>query len=324
MNSPSISIIIPIYNAKKYLRDCFGDIIAQTYTDWECILVDDGSTDGSGAICDEYAAADRRIRVIHKENGGVSSARNCGIDNAKGEWITFIDADDKINPDFLKNLIVHENTETELIVGGNTYFGLEFGETIPPENIIIPHDKFKEYIFKNEEWTWQRVFYVVWGKLFRKSTIQQNELKFNTSMSRSEDTTFILLFMTKIKSVTLVKSNDYSYRYESSAKSYYEFTLEKFKAQHKAYKSVMDIICKSGIGDFSHIMNRSRRQCFNLFLSSMRNKKELVRDINNYKEFEKDHTYLFCDLSHTFYYKTLLHFPSIWYFINKLIKNFKS
>ena len=96
-----ISIITPVYNAEKYLRCCIDSIIAQTFTDFELLLIDDGSKDKSGAICDEYAAKDARIRVFHKENGGVSSARNLGLDNAKGEWITFIDSDDWVKQDYL-------------------------------------------------------------------------------------------------------------------------------------------------------------------------------------------------------------------------------
>lgn len=90
----SISIIIPVYNAEKYLRRCINSIYAQTYDDFELLLVDDGSADSSGRICDEYAATDSRTRVFHNENQGVSSARNTGLDNAVGEWIMFMDSDD--------------------------------------------------------------------------------------------------------------------------------------------------------------------------------------------------------------------------------------
>ncbi len=92
--SPKISIIVPVYNAEKTLNKCMDSIISQSFTDWELLLVDDGSTDGSGVLCDEYAAKDSRIRVFHKANGGVSSARNLGLDNVTGEWVVFCDSDD--------------------------------------------------------------------------------------------------------------------------------------------------------------------------------------------------------------------------------------
>lgn len=98
---PFFSIIIPVYNVAPYLRECLDSVLAQTFTDWEAICVDDGSTDGSGAILDEYAAKDSRFRVFHQPNAGVSAARNRGLDEAKGEWICFLDADDLWHERFL-------------------------------------------------------------------------------------------------------------------------------------------------------------------------------------------------------------------------------
>ena len=95
-----ISIIVPVYNVEKYLRECLDSISLLKAVTWEAILVDDGSTDTSGQICDEYATQDSRFRVIHQKNAGVSAARNAGLDAAKGEWIWFVDSDDSINPDF--------------------------------------------------------------------------------------------------------------------------------------------------------------------------------------------------------------------------------
>lgn len=94
--NPKISVIVPVYNVEKFLRRCIDSILAQTFTDFELLLIDDGSKDKSGEICDEYAAKDARIRVFHKQNGGVSSARNLGIDKAQGEWVYFVDSDDWI------------------------------------------------------------------------------------------------------------------------------------------------------------------------------------------------------------------------------------
>ena len=100
----AISIIVPVYNVEKYLNRCFDSILNQTFTDFELILVDDGSTDNSGIICYEYKTKDNRIKVIHKENGGLSSARNAGLDIARGKYIGFVDSDDFINKDMYKIL----------------------------------------------------------------------------------------------------------------------------------------------------------------------------------------------------------------------------
>lgn len=100
MSNIFVSIIVPVYNVERYLRECLDSIAQLKAFSWEAILVDDGSTDTSGKICDEYAKQDSRFRVIHQKNAGVSAARNAGLDAAKGEWIWFVDSDDSINPDF--------------------------------------------------------------------------------------------------------------------------------------------------------------------------------------------------------------------------------
>ena len=99
---PKVSIVTPVYKAEKYLQECIESVLAQTHKDWELLLVDDGSPDRSGDICNEYAEKDVRIRVFHKSNGGVSSARNLGLEQMKGEWVIFVDSDDVIAPNTLE------------------------------------------------------------------------------------------------------------------------------------------------------------------------------------------------------------------------------
>lgn len=101
---PTISVIVPVYNVEPYLRQCVDSILGQTFRDFELILVDDGSPDGCPAICDEYAKMDSRVKVIHKENGGLSSARNAGLDVAKGKYIAFVDSDDWIHPEMSETM----------------------------------------------------------------------------------------------------------------------------------------------------------------------------------------------------------------------------
>lgn len=109
-----ITVIVPVYKVEKYLNRCVDSILAQTYTNFECILVDDGSPDNCGKICDEYAQKDRRVRVIHQKNAGVSAARNAGLDIAKGEWIGFVDSDDWIEPNMYEVLykdVIEQNCD---------------------------------------------------------------------------------------------------------------------------------------------------------------------------------------------------------------------
>ena len=110
------SIIIPVYNVAPYLRECLDSVLAQTLTDWEAICIDDGSTDGSGAILDEYAAKDKRFKVIHQKNAGVSAARNSGIDAATGEYVTFLDGDDAYDRSWLEGFWgLIKDTQAELV-----------------------------------------------------------------------------------------------------------------------------------------------------------------------------------------------------------------
>ena len=115
---PHISIIIPVYNTESYLARCVDSILSQSFIDFELLLIDDGSTDGSGVICDAFADQDGRVRVFHKENGGVGSARNLGIDNAQGEWLYFVDSDDELMPDGLQVLVDGISEEVDMVMAG--------------------------------------------------------------------------------------------------------------------------------------------------------------------------------------------------------------
>lgn len=135
MIRPKVTIIVPVYNVEKYLTCCIGSILSQSFKDFELLLIDDGSSDLSGEICDDYVEKDARIRVFHKENGGVSSARNLGLENAQGEWICFIDSDDWVEVDFLKELIQYDSFD--LVVGGCEGVGCMIYSTKRNENLII-------------------------------------------------------------------------------------------------------------------------------------------------------------------------------------------
>lgn len=196
--NPLISIIVPVYKSEEYLKQCIESIQAQTFEDWECILVDDGSPDKSGSICDEYAKKDSRIHVIHKENGGVSSARNIGISYAKGEWIYFIDSDDTLYPNALSLFD---------IMTGNSVDAIMAGYTVAPEfydRIILKHVNSKFCVmsirdalmemYKPTDFAYQGY---IWCKLFKKSIIEENTLKFNEAIYFNEDRLFIVEYLCK-------------------------------------------------------------------------------------------------------------------------------
>lgn len=168
-----ISVIVPVYNIADYIGDCIESILAQTYRDLEIILVDDGSTDESGEICERYAKKDERIRVIHKENGGASTARNKGINEATGEYLFFVDGDDLIHPSCIQSLLtVLEETGSD-IVQCKTYAFLNVS-ILPPQmpkrviHICTGREMCEHYLLG----TYGSDTTVVWNKLYRRQVFQ--------------------------------------------------------------------------------------------------------------------------------------------------------
>lgn len=191
-----ITVIIPVYNVEKYLKKCLDSIINQTFTDFEIILVDDGSKDNSGIICDEYATKNSRIIVIHKENGGVSSARNLGITKASGEWILFVDADDVVPQD---TLLYYANTipsnDIDMILGSYVECD-ENGITTKSdlrqfEKLIDMIDCLK--LFYQSDTTLFQGY--IWNRPMKHSVIRENKLQFNESIHFKEDGLFAVQYM---------------------------------------------------------------------------------------------------------------------------------
>ena len=167
--APKISVIVPVYKVEKYLPECIESVLAQTFTDFELILVDDGSPDNSGAICDAYAARDPRIRVFHKENGGVTSARRLGVERSRGEWITFVDSDDKLFPNALRDLwnIAKQYSDVDLVEGQTQHFNPNTDKRTSEYKKISSLD----YIIGI---TQGRFFRTPWGKLIRRSSFHDS------------------------------------------------------------------------------------------------------------------------------------------------------
>ena len=199
---PEISIIVPIYKAEKYLRKCLESILKQTFTNFELLLIDDGSPDTSGSICDEYAKKDNRIKVYHKENGGVSSARNLGLENAKGKWIAFIDADDWVNQMYLEHLL--EGKEYQFVVMGYKIKGEIFDET---EYEVFEKDNLYKYF---ERYVTTQIEGCVWGALLLSDIINKNSIKFDNNLSYGEDNLFLSLYYMNISSICVLNYSDYN------------------------------------------------------------------------------------------------------------------
>lgn len=237
---PKISVIVPVYKAEKYIRRCVDSILAQTFTDFELLLVDDGSPDNSGAICEEYAARDSRVKVFHKENGGVSSARNLGLDNAKGEWVTFVDADDWIAETFIQGLYkpISECEDVDFVQGGCLNYAN--GE------VVGINQKYDDYIGNDYAKLFAEFRGLAISKLF-KATLFRTEsgyLYFDEKIAIAEDMLFTLEYLPRVEKYAFVEETGYYYRKDNphsattaKRKSNYEAELYSFR---RKYKAVMD------------------------------------------------------------------------------------
>ena len=163
-----ISVIVPVYNTAPWLVRCVDSILAQTYTNLEIILVNDGSTDGCGQVCDDYALHDNRIKVIHKTYGGPASARNAGLDIARGDWIAFVDSDDWILPEMYERLLeVANNKKAEMVICG-FYYVNEQGEVLKKSEFNANTTFSKTEAFYNLLKNLPVLYVVVWNKLYKK------------------------------------------------------------------------------------------------------------------------------------------------------------
>ena len=235
-----ISIIVPIYNVEKYLRDCIDSIINQTYINTEIILVNDGSTDSSPDICEEYASKYENIKIINKKNGGLSDARNAGLEKATGTYVMFTDSDDYLAPnscEVLYNAIKETNLE---FVTGNFAFTNNDGT---PWKKPMFSDKFENTNLSIVDY--KKSFYLlncgVWNKIFRRDFIEKNNLKFEVGLP-SEDDIFVTLSFMKAKNSYYIKDVVYYYRQRDVKKGNlsisYNCSLEYFKGINKTYKIV--------------------------------------------------------------------------------------
>ena len=238
--NPKVSIIIPIYNTAKYLPKCLDSILDQTYQNLEVILIDDGSTDNSGKIADDYAKKDQRIKIIHQKNAGQSSARNRGLKNATGNYISFVDSDDTITKTFIEKLLF-KNRDTALSVCGIRYKRLRQHSVenvyINPLRSIRPNESKKAYILYLLAID-GRIYSSV-NKLY-KADIAKN-LKFDESINFAEDTKFVLNYLKAVKSanINFVLEPLYIYNYgtETSTISSAATNWHNWQAQYKDLKT---------------------------------------------------------------------------------------
>ena len=252
-----ISVIIPVYNAEKFLRKCLDSVLSQTYKDYEIILVNDGSKDNSGAICDEYAAKYDFIRAYHKENGGASSARNYGMRLARGEYINFVDADDWMEPQMYEKLVLAAGEGVDLVMcnckrpdgkdGFNKFnYDLPYGyydrekilKCVYPCLIMQEHMDFNPLI-------------APWGKLYKRSLLADNGIYFDEELKFCEDELFSALVSEKMQSFYYLNNEHLYIYYYNPNSTVTSFNPKKWDVYIELYEKMRDHFADNKDYDFS-------------------------------------------------------------------------
>ncbi|HFU4055250.1 TPA: glycosyltransferase [Streptococcus suis] len=246
-----ISVIVPVYNVENYLHECLDSILNQTYQNLEIILVNDGSTDSSGRICDDYAAKDSRIKVIHQENGGLSDARNKGLDTMTGQFVTFVDSDDIIYHDAIE-IMYHYLKQTHTSIAVSNYYEFSKAENgnftsyffdINTNNAIeiLPA---KEALFRQFDYTYNGVIYTTaWGKLISRACLEN--VYFNLRIFEDEATVY--KWYLNAEQVVQVNRNLYMYRRNDSGLTKSRFKLSDIDNLMRAFEEKISDYVLAGL-----------------------------------------------------------------------------
>lgn len=257
MADEKVSVIIPVYNVEKYLARCLDSVINQTYLNLEIILVDDGSPDNCGAICDEYALRDDRVRVIHQENGGVSSARNTALQTASGEYIVFVDSDDSILPDYVKNLM--SAGQSDYVVSG-CYVQSEQNEWSEWKN--VPQETTLARIKQNPRIINTIPTGMVWAKRYKRDIIKENTLSFRCDISRGEDTLFNCIYLNFCETITVIDALDYQY-YHNEASATSKLNTNLFRWSMESVFAIGEIIGRDNQLFYERVWGNAQVICDN-------------------------------------------------------------
>ena len=245
---PTVSIIVPVYNAEKTLERCVDSILNQSYEDFELFLVDDGSTDGSGALCDAYAARDGRVQVFHQENAGVSAARNLALDHAGGEYLQFLDSDDWITPDATVSLVrAAREHQCDLVIAD---FYRVCGERVShkgdiDEDAVLSREEYAAHMMENPA---DFYYGVLWNKLYRRDIVAAHHLRMDPEISWCEDFMFNLEYIRHAQRFYALQVPIYYYVKTKGSLASQSLSITKtvrmkltvFEYYHQFFKTVLD------------------------------------------------------------------------------------
>lgn len=262
-----VSVIIPVYNVEKYLKQCIDSVLQQTYTDIQVILVDDGSSDGCGKICDTYRLADPRVEVIHKQNGGLGYARNSGLALAKGEYVIFIDSDDWIEADHIERLVcAAEAAGADAVIHGFKKCS-DQGKIYAKPTLV----KLGDYTNVLEEILYPMIAadgrvkldktlpVAAWCKMYRTDVIKKNDLQFVSERECiSEDIMFDLVFFPKCKKVSIIDEYGYNYRFNPNSISN-SYNPKRTERMQELFRRMMQWREEIGLADDAEVLLRLYR-----------------------------------------------------------------
>lgn len=270
-----VSIIVPIYNVEKYLDQCIKSLCSQTYKNLEIILVDDGSKDKCPTICDTWATKDNRIKVIHKQNGGLSDARNYGIENANGEYICFIDSDDFISPDYIQILLNNLLKENAQIAECQYY------DYFDEDKILIDHENEDITILSNLQalrsmYNFKGFSIMIWNKLYKKELF--NNIRFpKGKLHEDVFTTYKLIY----KSEKIIQTSKKIYYYRQRQNSISKQFTEKRLDVIDAFKEIDDFYTEHNLNNFK-ILNYQRALNTILLFYYLSKSKDIQKKLRKY------------------------------------------
>lgn len=240
-----ISVVIPVYNVAAYLDECLTSVARQTCRDWECILVDDGSSDCSGDICDSWSSRDNRFIVIHQSNKGVSAARNNGLAKAEGEYVVFIDADDWVEETYLSDLLEKSDDMEAMILSGIVQERIDGISKICPSSEVIMQLSAGA---QSSEWVeYINLLYGPTAILYRNSIIKDNSLLFPEQQSLGEDMIFNLSYLEQVSKVLIIPKASYHYRILEGDSLSTKYRFNRFEIEYDLWKRRKSFFDKKGI-----------------------------------------------------------------------------
>ncbi|MBE6649559.1 MAG: glycosyltransferase family 2 protein [Ruminococcaceae bacterium] len=292
MNDLKVSVIIPVYNVEKHLARCIESLINQKFDDYEIIVVNDGSTDNSPQICDEYARKSDLVKVIHKQNGGVSSARNAGIDSAVGEYIMFVDSDDYVTDDYISTMYECQIANPDHLIVCNVFQKTEHEK----EYKALFQEMAKDVVkFDKEDYfllykTGLSGFPV--NKIFKKSILLAYDLRFNTAMTLFEDLVFVAQYYQKCKGSVVISKPLYCY-YILDTGAVRKYRKNLFHHYILGFNFRIPLITKDYLTDFCDIYLKLFFHCLkNTF--DERNTDSLFKKIKYNNSILKSEEFIFC------------------------------